>query len=124
MAHWSRVLPLEIHEVANEDLIHDQEAVTRKLIAYCGLEWDERCLAFFNTRRSVQTASSVQVRKPISGQADWPLEALSRLSGPSFQSLGPVWLEASAKNGLLACFALRRGCQGGWVDLKTYVDIK
>ena len=41
MAHWSRVLPLRIHEVGYEELVHNQEAVTRKLLAYCGLEWDE-----------------------------------------------------------------------------------
>jgi tetratricopeptide (TPR) repeat protein len=88
MAHWSRVLPLEIHEVANEDLIHDQETVTRKLIFYCGLEWDERCLTFFNTRRAVQTASSVQVRKPISGQAIGRWKHYRAHLGPLFKALG------------------------------------
>ena len=88
MAHWSRVLPLEIHDVANEDLIHHQEAVTRKMLAYCGLEWDERCLTFFNTRRVVQTASSVQVRKPISGQALGRWKHYRDHLGPLFQALG------------------------------------
>jgi tetratricopeptide (TPR) repeat protein len=66
MAHWHRVLPGKIHEVQYEKLVQDQEGVTRRLLAHCGLDWDERCLAFFRTRRAVRTASSVQVRKPIS----------------------------------------------------------
>src|SRR5262249_16331181 len=69
MAHWPGVLPLKMHEVRYEELIHNQETVSRDLISFCGLEWDERCLAFWNTHRVVQTASSVQVRRPISGRA-------------------------------------------------------
>src|SRR5262249_15369034 len=69
MAHWASVLPSQIHEVSYETLVHGQEQVTRGLLAFCGLDWDERCLAFFNTRRVVRTASTVQVRKPISTQA-------------------------------------------------------
>ena len=61
MAHWSAVLPLKVQDVRYEDLIHDQEAISRNLIAFCGLNWDERVLTFWNTRRVVQTASSVQV---------------------------------------------------------------
>jgi len=66
MSHWADVLPLPIHEVHYEDLIADQEDVTRNLLTYCGLDWDERCLTFYNTRRAVQTASTIQVRKPLS----------------------------------------------------------
>lgn len=69
MAHWRQVLPVPIHEVHNEDLIRHPEAVTRKLLSYCGLEWDERCLSYFNIRRSVRTASSLQVRKPLTAQS-------------------------------------------------------
>ena len=88
MAHWSRVLPLEIHEVCYEDLVHNQETVTRNLLAYCGLEWDERCLAFFKTRRVVRTASTVQVRKPISGQAIGRWKHYRSHLGPLFKALG------------------------------------
>ncbi|HWY86754.1 MAG TPA: sulfotransferase, partial [Gemmataceae bacterium] len=66
MAHWSRVLPLACLDLCYEELVHDQEGVTRKLLDFCGLNWDERCLKFYNTRRVVRTASSLQVRKPIS----------------------------------------------------------
>ena len=69
MAHWACVLPIPIHEVSYEELVANQEAVSRDLIRYCGLEWDERCLDFHKTRRVVRTASAVQVRKPISADA-------------------------------------------------------
>jgi tetratricopeptide (TPR) repeat protein len=65
MEHWRRVLPLPIHEIVYEDLVAEPEAVSRKLVAVCGLDWDERCLKFYRTERDVQTASKLQVRRPI-----------------------------------------------------------
>jgi len=88
MAHWCRVLPLEIHEVCYEELIHDQEIITRKLLAHCGLDWDERCLTFFNTRRVVRTASSVQVRKPVSSHAIGRWKQYRCHLDPLFKALG------------------------------------
>src|SRR5262249_27656461 len=88
MAHWQQVLPLQIHEVRYEELVHNQEAVTRKLLAYCGLDWDERCLAFFQTRRVVRTASSVQVRRPVSTGAVGRWQHYRAHLGPLFQALG------------------------------------
>jgi Flp pilus assembly protein TadD len=68
MAHWREVLPVPMFEVSYEELIADQEAVSRGLMAHCGLEWHERCLAFYKTQRPVQTASTIQVRKPLSSK--------------------------------------------------------
>lgn len=65
MDHWRRVLPLQIKEVVYEEMVAHQERETRELIGYCGLEWDERCLAFYRSERPVQTASKLQVRQPI-----------------------------------------------------------
>jgi hypothetical protein len=65
MHHWHAVLPLEIHEVQYEKLIADQEAVSRRLIDYCGLPWDESCLEYYKNKRAVQTMSNWQVRQPI-----------------------------------------------------------
>ncbi len=39
--------------------------MSRKIIDFCGLEWEQRCLEFYRNERAVQTASRVQVRKPI-----------------------------------------------------------
>lgn len=65
MAHWRRVLPLPMLEVRYEDLVADQETVSRRIVAFCGLEWDDRCLEFHRTERPVLTASTWQVRQPI-----------------------------------------------------------
>ncbi len=65
MAHWHKHLPLPIHEVAYEEMVADLEGASRRLVAFCGLEWDDRCRSFHQTRRTVQTASNLQVRRPI-----------------------------------------------------------
>jgi hypothetical protein len=66
MAHWRSVLPADaMLDVAYEDVVDDLEGQARRLIDYCGLEWDDRCLSFHKTRRIVKTASAVQVRKPL-----------------------------------------------------------
>jgi tetratricopeptide (TPR) repeat protein len=88
MTHWDSVLPSRIHEVSYEKLVHGQEEVTRNLLAFCGLDWDERCLTFFNTRRVVRTASSIQVRNPISTQAVGRWKHYRSHLGPLFKSLG------------------------------------
>lgn len=66
MAHWRSVLPPEIFmEVDYEELVENQEMVSRRLVDFCGLEWDERCLEFYKNERSVKTASNWQVRQPM-----------------------------------------------------------
>jgi tetratricopeptide (TPR) repeat protein len=66
MAHWHRVLPTGcILDVHYEDVVADLEGQARRMLAYCGLGWDERCLEFHKTERPVHTASTVQVRQPL-----------------------------------------------------------
>jgi tetratricopeptide (TPR) repeat protein len=65
MEHWRRALPVPIHEVVYEELVADPPEVSRALVAACGLDWDECCLSFYRTDRVVQTASKLQVRRPI-----------------------------------------------------------
>lgn len=65
MAHWQAVLPMEMHEVRYEKMIAAPEDESRSLIAFLGLDWDDRCLAFHKTERSVHTASAWQVRQPL-----------------------------------------------------------
>ncbi len=65
MAHWKRVIDLPMLEVRYETLVSDQDRVTRSLLDFCGLDWDERCLRFHDTRRVVSTASYDQVRQPL-----------------------------------------------------------
>jgi hypothetical protein len=65
MAHWRRVLPVPILEVNYEDTVNDLEAVARRLVEACGLEWEPRCLDFHRHERPVRTASVNQVRQPV-----------------------------------------------------------
>jgi hypothetical protein len=66
MEHWRRALPADrFTEVQYETLIADREAETRRLIAFCGLDWDEVCLAPERNRRTVNTASLWQARQPV-----------------------------------------------------------
>ena len=65
MTHWKNVLPLSILDVHYEDLVDDQERMSRKIVEFCGLKWDKRCLNFHKSKRNVVTASTDQVRQPI-----------------------------------------------------------
>jgi tetratricopeptide (TPR) repeat protein len=65
MEHWRHVLPLAMHEVNYEDLVAEPERVSRALVEFLGLSWDDQCLAFHQNPRAVQTASKLQVRQPI-----------------------------------------------------------
>lgn len=66
MAHWRQVLPPEIFiEVDYEELVAHQESTSRRIVEFCGLEWNEKCLRFFENKRAVRTASSWQVRQPL-----------------------------------------------------------
>jgi hypothetical protein len=65
MAHWTQVLPLRMLDVSYEQLVSNQQEVSQQLVAFCGVDWDERCLAFHDNPRRVHTASTLQVRRPI-----------------------------------------------------------
>ena len=65
MEHWHQVVANEILTVNYDTLIADQEGQTRRLLEFCGLEWDDRCLEFHRTERPVLTASNWQVRQPL-----------------------------------------------------------
>ena len=65
MAHWRRVLPSPILEVDYEAVVAEPDAMARKLVTWCGLEWDPACLEFHSARRPVRTASLAQVRQPV-----------------------------------------------------------
>lgn len=73
MAHWHKVLPTSILDVKYEDLVNDVENNIRRILDFCGLEWEPGCLEFYNAKRSVITASVTQVRQPIykSSVARW-----------------------------------------------------
>jgi tetratricopeptide (TPR) repeat protein len=89
MAHFDAVLPGRVHRVIYESMVEDTEAEIRRLLDYCGLPFDERCLRFYENDRAVRTASSEQVRRPIfkDGVDQWRhyepwLEPLRTALGP------------------------------------------
>jgi tetratricopeptide (TPR) repeat protein len=65
MRHWDHVLPGKILRVHHEDVVDDLEGSVRRVLEFCELEFEPQCLAFHETRRSVRTASSEQVRQPL-----------------------------------------------------------
>lgn len=54
MDHWEKVLPGFMYPLRYEEMVFDQENQTRKLLQFCGLPWDETCLAFHKTERRVK----------------------------------------------------------------------
>jgi len=65
MDHWDKVLPGYVFKLQHEDLINNQEGVTRDLIDFCEVDFESSTLEFYKTKRAVKTASSEQVRQPI-----------------------------------------------------------
>jgi tetratricopeptide (TPR) repeat protein len=73
MRHWDTVLPGRVLKVPYEDLINDLDGGVQRMLAYAGLPFEPACLAFHETRRSVRTPSSEQVRQPLGreGLTQW-----------------------------------------------------
>jgi tetratricopeptide (TPR) repeat protein len=90
MAHMDRVLPGKIHRVFYERMIEDTESEVQRLLAYCGLPFEDACLRFYENERAVRTASAYQVRKPIfrEGLDQW--RHFDPWLDPLRQALGPV----------------------------------
>ena len=90
MDHWNTVLPGKILRVDHESVVHDLDCNVRRLLDFCGLEFETACLEFHKNERSVRTASSEQVRRPLykEGLDQWRhfepwLEPLRRALGDS-----------------------------------------
>lgn len=97
MDHWDNVLPGEILRVQYEDVVADTETQVRRILDYLGLPFEQACLDFHKTKRSVKTASSEQVRQPIykSGLEQWRhfepwLDPLKAALGPEILSRYPI----------------------------------
>jgi|TARA_B110000503_G_scaffold55580_1_gene89231 tetratricopeptide (TPR) repeat protein len=89
MDHWDKVLPGKVLRVQYEDVVEDLDTQVRRILDYCGLDFEDSCISFHETKRSVRTPSSEQVRQPIyqSGVDQWKnfeanLEPLKKALGP------------------------------------------
>ena len=87
MDHWRAVTPDFFLTVDYESLIADQEAETRRLLDFCGLEWDPACLDFHTTRRRIRTNSWTQVRRPLYRTSIGAWKPFERELGPLIEAL-------------------------------------
>ncbi len=90
MAHFDTVQPGAVHRVHYEAMVADTETEVRRLLAFCGLEFEEACLEFHRTERAVRTASSEQVRRPISRQGTEAHVPFTPYLGELEEALGAV----------------------------------
>jgi hypothetical protein len=65
MKHWDRALPGKVLRVHYENVVNDTETQVRRLLDFVGVPFEDACLSYHKTERSVRTPSSEQVRKPI-----------------------------------------------------------
>ena len=88
MDHWEQVLPGKILRVNNEDVINDLEGQVIRILNYLELPFEKSCISFHETKRSVRTASSEQVRKPVNKEGIERWKPYSKNLKPLVESLG------------------------------------
>ena len=89
MDHWDTVLPGKILRVQHEDVVADLEGQVRRILDHCGLPFEQACLDFHKTERAVRTASSEQVRQPISDKGLEAWKPFEPWLQPLKEALGP-----------------------------------
>jgi tetratricopeptide (TPR) repeat protein len=94
MEHWRKVLPLKMFELDYEEMIADQEAMSRRLVDFVGVEWDDACLNFHETERTVRTLSRWQVRQPIYRSSVQRWRKYDEFLDPLKEGLGDLFQEA------------------------------
>jgi tetratricopeptide (TPR) repeat protein len=97
MAHWQATLPVPLLHIDYEETVADLEGVARRLVSWCGLEWEPACLAFHQTERPVRTASVTQVRQPIYTRSVARWKHYEPALGSLFEKLVPSPTEPEAK---------------------------
>jgi hypothetical protein len=98
MDHWRAVLPPgRMLEVPYESVVADVEGWARRLIAHCGLVWDEACLWFYESKRQVRSASFAQVRQPIYTGSVGRWRPFAGHLRPLLEAIGEPWLSAAAE---------------------------
>ena len=90
LAHFGEVLPGRIHRVIYEDLVRDPDTEIRRLLAYCGLPFEDACLKFHETDRGILTISSEQVRQPVYTASVEQWRHYDQWLGPCKTALGSV----------------------------------
>ena len=88
VAFWRQQRPEAFLEVRYEDLVRDPEPEIRRMLDYCGLDWDPACLAPEKNTNMVKTLSAEQVRAPISPKAVGGWRAYAKELAPLIDALG------------------------------------
>jgi tetratricopeptide (TPR) repeat protein len=88
MESWRQMFPGRIATVRYEELVQRPDETVRSLLEFCELAWDERCLRFHEDRRAVQTASFLQVRRPLHTASVGKYARYGRLLAPAAEELG------------------------------------
>jgi tetratricopeptide (TPR) repeat protein len=99
MDAWRRALPFAWLDVGYEETVADTESAARRLVAWCGLDWEPACLAFHQSRRVVRSASLAQVRKPVYGHAVGRWKHYQHALGPLFAELAALIQDADFHRG-------------------------
>ena len=92
---WREMVPDWFYEIQYEDLVSNPEEEARKLIAACGLDWQEACLNFHQTERRVKTLSLYQVRQPMYKSSTRAWERYGEDIRPLLDALGPDYADAA-----------------------------
>ena len=88
MAHWRKVLRIPMLDLQYEELVQNPEDTTRRLLAFCELPWDERCLRHHESARVANTFSYNQVRQPIYNKSVARWRRYEKHLGPLIEALG------------------------------------
>ena len=88
MDHWQKVSRLQMTEVVYEDMVHDLEAESRRLVDFLELDWEEQCLRFYENPRIVRTASHAQVKRPVYESSIGRSANYASYLGPLKEALG------------------------------------
>lgn len=90
MDHWKAVLDLPILDVRYAELVTEAERVSREMVDFVGLPWDDNCLRFHDAKRTVATASYDQVRRPVYTSSLGRWRHYERHLGPLIEVLGDI----------------------------------
>jgi tetratricopeptide (TPR) repeat protein len=90
MEHWDAVLPGKVLHVQNEALVDDLEGNVRRILDFCGLEFEGACLEYWKTERRIHTVSSEQVRRPLTREGIDQWRNFEPWLGPLKEALGPL----------------------------------
>lgn len=90
MSYWKETLRIPVLDVPYEAVVNDTELWIRRILEFCGLEWEQDCLRFYQEKRQVNTASYDQVRRPVYRSAVNRWKHYERHLKPLKEALGDV----------------------------------